>query len=1210
MSTTLTLEPQAVERGIRAKLEVVELICEAELSDDELQVAESLCRKHFTFGTADRLANAYPATLCAYVAIMGAARYDPPALWPQLGVEGNSSPVGQAFLKALRSLGLDDFQDMVRRENARVYLAPILIHGGIPSSAAHRIVERVDEDLRRGLIDGADEVRRIQRDPDAISKLTRPVVRLFKYVPEFGADLIESVIDILTGEDTAASGRRLPHHLQEALRGAESRKQRGLTRLKLPFVQIEPWLPTGPEIVVPPGAGSWTVTLGNSTYVVGERLTAALHNAPRATASSGGRLVRLWSDPTVLWFTENGRLVNPGAPLPTYPIVLIEHGWHIHVNGHQPEIIEEGPALGGTWQRHRLVTLDLSPGGSIEIVDPDGSATKITTPIRPAAPALNGVVVPWVSGPGGRPVFRTAPELTINTGAPTPMVWFRPIGHATIAKRLRRGAHGRIDLAGIVGDDAVAGDVEVRDAAGKRITLPLAVVPGIRLDGLPEFMLADESCAVRLTTRVTTADITIPALVETLTVSSVAPFDLELEVPRVTWTLRSQAPTRVAPSSSVIHITAKDLARDGTYLVIRGAGANLSALVLEADGKTLQRVALSSRLTSGDNSAVSLAPFSDTLTHHSSERLSLLVEIGSAVLRVADTGQGSAGTLPVPSHVALPEDRVKALAQRFSGLDEASRVVEYLALLGELSQRRATRGVDAVITAGLAGINGLEELANSQWQTRGIRYRDYSGKLEQNILKWHKRVHQRVRKMHQSDRNSLVLWTLGRWFPGQDDLDGWTFRNVWTAVLGGRTDPKLEDRYPCLLLYEALHICGGGADEAGVFASALDFGRADLIELIAVLTEAARTNEVRLSAPPVFVSPDEPELDDSWAGPDLESSETIRPTGRAAFADPSTVQVAVEGHRLIVHTADAAASAIVRLWTDDRHAGAALIAPIVNGRGELEIPPGMHGTFLVEPVGSPLPLAPGGALASLNIAPDAQQRRSHSHVVTSLSDLSSASVDVLLNDCLTNARSGRYDPRLVSELFEDETAAFTALARLANAKKTASEDLDALAISLLPTATIFGGLAIHDGGARARLIRSSGLLGMLVLPRAASQWRDVGFPNPHRFDSGTRSFNDIVALAKVKITDLRAPLVPSYDLPVLRDHRVAGTLSTIQSNGATEAFVYALTTTLAAIRVEQVSDEAVRTLLWLHRGWAVVPASAVLCGFALHLALEERGPSR
>ena len=125
-----------LEQKLRDDLTGVDLVCEADPAPGELQMAEEVCRAAFASGDYDGLATRRPAILVSYVAIRGAEWCEGIRVWPQLGVTEYSSRAGQAFLTALRRLGLPDFQQMVRQERARRYVAPILIHGGIPALRA------------------------------------------------------------------------------------------------------------------------------------------------------------------------------------------------------------------------------------------------------------------------------------------------------------------------------------------------------------------------------------------------------------------------------------------------------------------------------------------------------------------------------------------------------------------------------------------------------------------------------------------------------------------------------------------------------------------------------------------------------------------------------------------------------------------------------------------------------------------------------------------------------------------------------------------------------------------------------------------------------------------------------------------------------------------------------------------------------------------
>lgn len=354
-----------LEVELRQRLSDVDLICEADPPVELVDAAEHECRAQFAARAVSRLAERSPATLATYIAIRGAERYEGIALWPQLGVTDIPSwQVGQAFLKALRRLGLPDFQQMVRHERARTYVAPILIHGGIPlntptawsaasrsssaaasptgqrRSAASPLTPRGSAGRRPGCCVRPGVLRRTARCADR---------------PDHGRQ-----DGVVADRDTPPPASR-----HRARRPAWTT---GLSRLPTPYVELDDWAGYGPTIVSPDGAATWTVVQDDVSFNLGAGESADVYPCARLSVQSAGQRRALWNCP-VVWFTDAGRLVTPDSALPRIATALVPLRWTLRTDaGDTLPIVREGAALTGAWSRHHAVTVELVRQPALDVL--------------------------------------------------------------------------------------------------------------------------------------------------------------------------------------------------------------------------------------------------------------------------------------------------------------------------------------------------------------------------------------------------------------------------------------------------------------------------------------------------------------------------------------------------------------------------------------------------------------------------------------------------------------------------------------------------------------------------------------------------------------------------------------------------------------------------------------------------------------------------
>ena len=136
------VNPLHLEQAIRSNFEGITLVGELDLSpDSELYLqAQSVVRRALGKGQLDSLAATYPAALITFLVAEGIYRYRGGAYWDQLSLDpplqvNQTTKVGRSFLASLEGLSLETFSSVRLEENALPFVRPILLHGGIPSTA-------------------------------------------------------------------------------------------------------------------------------------------------------------------------------------------------------------------------------------------------------------------------------------------------------------------------------------------------------------------------------------------------------------------------------------------------------------------------------------------------------------------------------------------------------------------------------------------------------------------------------------------------------------------------------------------------------------------------------------------------------------------------------------------------------------------------------------------------------------------------------------------------------------------------------------------------------------------------------------------------------------------------------------------------------------------------------------------------------------------
>lgn len=1257
----ITSDVRNAERELRGLLAGVDLVCEGDPSAALLDQAERICRPAFLSCDYVDLAQRAPATLASYVAIRGAERCEGIRVWPQLGVHQRSQEAGRAFLLALRRLGLPEFQDMVHRENARRYVAPILIHGGIPADRAHQLVQRLELELERGLTGGAEAARRLADEPYGLGK---PVARLLRYASDFAAEFLDALIDHITGETPANRSRSIPRHLRDAIDAGAATRRPTLRRVRPPRVEFDPWVGYGPEIHCPDAGVEWVVHLDVGRSVVlqpGDSVEA--DPCDRLTVQSGGRRHILWNHP-VLWFDDAGRLLPPDVDLPPIVTVVTPAGWTLRAGIDSPvDIVDEGQALSGTWSHHHSRTIDVTGAESVTAVPPSGSPDRprVRTVSRRSDPRLLGPRIEGVSTPDGGDVFSSAPTVELPRVDGVVSVTFAAPGEPSRTWPWDlEDIGGRLDLSDLLGDGPIGGRLDVRDGDGRRHGFELAVVPGLTVDGLTEPLAprSEATAVVRADPQVlrgAMSTVDIPPLVDHVDIDiEGVPGGVRIFVPRVRWGLRSGRPDRLELAPDVIEADIDELLADDVRLVARCGRESGVELSLHVDGRQLQ-VGRRIQTRAGGRRhqcSIPIAPFADTLRHHrdAAIELRLLVE-GVSMLAVvcgrrasrvpatrrwtpsqparhrrADDTWSSVewlhGAAQTRSALDELDDRLaRSLAEpvhaRLRGLTPVEQIVTFIHELGEASRRWAAMpvpgdapGREAAARWGSGGAEwaAFEAVADEVWRLQGIRYREFAGRrVDDGLLHWSRRARSALGLLPKGRTNDVELWTFGR-VPPTERLAGWRCTEWVKPCMPHRRSPSGVDLLPASLAYQVLALAGGRDDAGTAVAEAAALVPATLLELVAWLLEVARKGQ---AFRPPSLAPAE-DFDEEPDGVDCDHGRPSESTSEESVVPPlrrlDGCAVEVVGRDLRVVPPGPVLPSVFRLWSTGSlpRAHAAVHAYSDGTILQAELPADLEGEVLLTAADQrSLGFEPTGAVPLHLPWGEHQQKptaRVRGHDLAEIERLRRLALIETIA-CATERR----EPALaaVEELFDDEHQAVGALARYTRTC-TDGRRLDRIGIAVLPTATIFSHLPLATSD-EARLRRSAPALWASLAPRDAARWRYQRWPHPPTFSRGQLAYDDVVTFGEAQFArceDGVAGLTTvRYDISARNVHgsRVSETVRRLDRRTDSH-FVDLVVTTYCAVTFETVTPEAVRLLLDAHHHRPISTTRAVLVGTTLAFA--------
>ena len=216
-----------------------------------------------------------PPTSCSRACSDTSAATSGPTSHPALTAQ-NLDP-GYEFLRALRSLELETFDQLVEQEQAHRWVTRILAHGGIPRSCLQPLLELLTKEIAAGAVDAAELLASWRVHNARLAGLHQPTRRFLLYGGQPSVDLLDRCLELMRERRSdrampSAQESGLPQYLVDAiaaLRPDRIRRPgtgRGLA-VPRPVVRLDPYSGLGPTIVLPAVAseladGSWRVDAG------------------------------------------------------------------------------------------------------------------------------------------------------------------------------------------------------------------------------------------------------------------------------------------------------------------------------------------------------------------------------------------------------------------------------------------------------------------------------------------------------------------------------------------------------------------------------------------------------------------------------------------------------------------------------------------------------------------------------------------------------------------------------------------------------------------------------------------------------------------------------------------------------------------------------------------------------------------------------------
>lgn len=672
---------QRLEWDLRQRLLGRRLIAEVGLDARLFEELSDAVEEHLRTKTLEQTVRLYPFTFLAFMVGHGVYNYAQGNFWGNLAVAGIDKTAGPIFLKTVRDLHLEPFDDLVEQDNASRFVTPMLAHGGIPKYCLDDFFNVVIKDMQR-VGASADELLTSWRTrKSAFFQVDKPVGRFLLHGGDLAVDLLDRCIAAI--EHIREHGRLptpdeagLPPYILVALDGhredirSSTPKLRRHKAMEQPVLVLDPFAPFGPEMQVPPVrsemASTWRLWSANGV----DELPASTFETRAITA----RPARSWTlqltrhgDSDLEWsfegFDDSPAIffdTNTGALLPSGRSIRAGSVWVLSpaessisalgtTGPTEARVVEECADLSGSWTGFSARRVDLADVQQLVVSHESRSVRRNVQP-ESAQPNLLDEPIRGVRSDSGMPVFPRVPRLQLPTIEGMPVgQWKVRLTEAGQVHHLVPDEDLVVDLLPLLGRSVVPSatltargplGVDFKTqfvvAAGLTLTVPDRLIlpgdrhapitiggPGLSVDGAPEGDLVElDATANRTECRVEGSD---------------GALSLTVDLPRLVW-----APVNVAAGSleytdHVLPLSTEEVA-DGTVqaLAIRTGRFDLDVdLRLVIDGNEVQSSPPARTAGVEGRRVFGLAQFISTLRQHHGSIVDIVLRAGQRPVTVA-----------------------------------------------------------------------------------------------------------------------------------------------------------------------------------------------------------------------------------------------------------------------------------------------------------------------------------------------------------------------------------------------------------------------------------------------------------------------------------------------------------------------------------------------------------------------------------------------
>lgn len=538
---------------LQARVAGVTLLGELPYDEIDLAALRAGLRPLFAGSTSDalrRIDGRHDLALAVYLVLEGTYHYDAGDFWssPQehLSFKSNAqNAIGERFRATLRQWGLPTFEHLAQSERARVNIAPILTHVGVPNYCLGDLFDLLDRARRNATPDAATLMAEWS-DGDFPATIDRPVRRFLLHGGRVAEDFVNRCLGLMGGDgEDPGLPRRVVARFEQWRAEDPARAVAAGPRLLRPTLSLDPWgegvrldlKPVKFPFADAPERLVWRVVARErerqetavrrrrgACYVYEPREPInVLSAAPTYTVSllADGRELRRWTldgpgDPPLLAFDpDTGETpTRRGDGRPDELLISPGEHWLVYPRDWRPQATDSARRLGelppqeGEWAGFAFETWRLEPGGRLALFAADGrrAAFRAHHDADPPRPRLVG---PRAVDNGPTASLYAAPPAVVWPHVEQPAAWkvaLEPLGPALPAE----GRHGTLDdlahrLA--LADDGLrlpldapellgpspfgAFRLSLRGPYGRTTHFELRVVVGLRVEGYPRLYLGE-----------------------------------------------------------------------------------------------------------------------------------------------------------------------------------------------------------------------------------------------------------------------------------------------------------------------------------------------------------------------------------------------------------------------------------------------------------------------------------------------------------------------------------------------------------------------------------------------------------------------------------------------------------------------------------------------------------------------------------------------